>query len=185
MLIAIVFLIVYNIFLFLALFAFLHATIVNFQRKCMDAFIKEPITSDDLVFITKEYKMCKAALEYILLIIFPIGQLVIIFAIYYFIKSRMYWSLILASFAVVGIQYGIVHQVEIVYKQIAQIVSKGNMDAYRTMDMIKIHMMQNHVAELDQSGPLTAAGFFTVNRGLFTAMVSTTVTYILILMQML
>jgi len=78
-----------------------------------------------------------------------------------------------------------VHNVEIIYQQIEQIVSKGNSDAYRMMDMIKIHKMQNQVGELEKSGPVTTFGFFTVNRGIFTSMVSTTITYILILMQML
>ena len=184
-LISIVFLILYNSIMLFGLFAFLHACTANFQSKCRDALVKEPLTSEDLINLIKEYKLCKSGLEYILLIIFPSGQLVVIFAVYCFIISRMYWSLVLAAVAVFGIQYGIVHNVEIIYQQIEEIVSKGNSDAYRMMDMIKIHKMQNQVGELGKSGPVTTFGFFTVNRGIFTAMASTTITYILILMQML
>ena len=185
LLVSIVFLILYNSIMLFCMFAFLHACTANFQSKCRDALVKDQLNSEDLINLIKEYKLFKSGLEYILLLIFPLGQLVVIFAVYCFIISRMYWSLILAALAVFSIQYGIVHNVEIIYQQIEQIVSKGNSDAYRMMDMIKIHKMQNQVGELEKSGPVTTFGFFTVNRGIFTAMVSTTITYILILIQML
>ena len=68
-----------------------------------------------------------------------------------------------------------------VYDQIDKIIARGRSDAYQATDTLRNFMKMRD--RLDAYRQLTGLGFFDIDKGLVTSFLSTTLSYIIILIQ--
>ena len=77
-----------------------------------------------------------------------------------------------------------VFQVEGLYDKIKVLSKRAHADAHKSTILSTLLLHQEKAYELEKLGPISGSGFFTVNKEVLTTMISTTLTYFIILYQM-
>ena len=194
------FLSLYGFLNLLTLFTLFYLCYLHIDDELKEINSKDALTAEDVVDIITMYKRCKNGAELPGLMMFAQAQFLLIVTI--FLCVAVSSSILDLSAAISGtlttvaIVLIIVVRAEDIYAKLEGISVKGracaNSCALRSGQHsgnakvanlargLKFHTMLN---ELNTLGPFTGAGFFNIGKGTFTTMVSTTLTYAIIMMQ--
>ena len=166
------------------LFEFLYVIIKSFTGEWKNVMDQQTTGVEDIKNIQEKYDTMKSGLQLALLLFFTFLQIGIILSITLVIMVPIYLVLISFCLGMIITTGTLVYQVEQVYEMLAEFSMKAEESllqaaSYR-VDMMRF---QKALDRLEGSGKASGFGFFEVDRTTLTSMLSTTLTYTIIMMQ--
>ena len=163
----------------------LYMHISSLKNKCNAILLENILCTEDIKLFTQDYECGKYCLELPSMTGFTSIQINIILLIFLFISGSQYFPLGLPIISMAGVVGYIVIEMEDIYAKVMKIAVKGKEDAYRCgASSVELMQQKDAAEELGRSSPLTGWGFFTIEKNTITSMISITLTYTIILLQM-
>ena len=188
-------------------FTLSHLCVLLMNEKLVDLKEKDILRQEDIVDLILVYRSCRKGAEIPCLMLFTFSQIMLVITVFLMATPSSSTQDIIAasilSFLYVIILLVIVLKVESTYDEMAKVTAKGRDHAnifqvqsegsngkiknvhvqnleYNLTKRLEFHTKLNELCAL---GPVTGAGFFNIDKGTLATMVSTTLTFAVILMQ--
>ena len=177
-------LIVANYVGYLVFLEFLYIIIMGFKNEWKYVKDQKIIGDEDIENIQEKYETMKLGLQLPMLMLFTLLQICFILSISLAITMPKYCvltSLCLGMLIIIG---SLVWAIEDVYAMLAAFGLKADKSVLQAASYREMARLQKALDRLEGSGKASGWGFFEVDRSTLTAMLSTTLTYTIIMYQM-
>ena len=165
-------------------FEFLYIIIMGFNNEWKSIKYQSIIQDEDIEIIKEKYETMKSGLQLPMLIFFTSLQICFILSISLAITMPKYCvltSLCLGMLIIIGT---LVYAMENVYGMLSEFGLKADICVLQAVSYRQMARLQKALDRLEGSGKANGWGFFEVDRSTLTAMLSTTLTYTIIMYQM-
>ena len=153
------------------------------KARCLNTVQQPCLSLEDINRLTEHYNRMKVALGPMSFIPVCFNQVMIIFSLFLILYSEPLFPLLTTSF-IIFVLTGYIFDVDSVYTALAEVVRQGHDHAHKAHDLRSLLALKDALAGLEASGPLSGLGFFPIERSTLLGMMSTTLTYIIILIQL-
>ena len=151
---------------------------------CKTMCQKPLITIDDIVHTLQTYTKIKPFLGFLAFMYYFCVQYMALISMYMFIIGQNILASALLSLGFVIYLAIFLCDLEVLYHHMDNLTDKAKADAFRTSKNIRqLLKMKDKIAELEDYRMVTGLGFYEVGQSLVTSFLSTTLTYLIVLVQ--
>ena len=165
-------------------FEFLYVIIKSFINELKHTMGQNTIIEEDIKNIQDKYETMKSGLQLLLMVYFSLLQILIILTIAQTITMPKYLVLTTFCLGMLIVIGTLVYAMEKVYAMLAEFGLKADECLLQAASYREMARLQKALDRLEGSGKASGWGFFEVDRSTLTAMLSTTLTYTIIMNQM-
>ena len=151
---------------------------------CKTLHQKPVVTADDIAQAMEQYGRIKPFLSFLTFMYYCLVQVSTVIAMYMIIIGQNILASVLMALGFVMYLVIMLGDLLVIYHHMDRLTAKAKADAYRLSKTVgDLLRVKDQIAELEDYRTLTGLGFYDVGLPLVTSFLSTTLTYLIVLVQ--